>query len=136
MRFVDSNVFLRFLTRDDEGKAQACHEMFQRLDRGEEEAATNELIVAELTYVLSSRSHYNLTHDEIRARLVPMLNLRGLRLSRKRLCFRALDLYVTFPTLDFEDAFAVASMEDGEVAEIYSYDRDFDALPTLRRIEP
>lgn len=136
MRFVDSNVFLRFLTRDDEPKAQACRDLFQRLERGDEEAATNELIVAELTYVLSSRSHYNLTHDEIRARLTPLLSLRGLRLPRKRLCLRALDVYCAYPALDFEDAFSVASMEDDGFVEIYSYDRDFDAVLNVRRHEP
>ena len=30
MRFLDTNVFLRYLTGDDEVKAQACYELFQR----------------------------------------------------------------------------------------------------------
>ena len=31
MRFLDANVILRYLTRDDEAKAQACYELFQRV---------------------------------------------------------------------------------------------------------
>lgn len=136
MRFLDANVFLRYLTRDDEAKANACYDLFQRIGRGEEEVVTNELIVAELTYILSSRAHYNLTHDDIRARLTPLLNLRGLELPGKRRCLRALEIYATYPALDFEDAFSIATLADDDIAEIYSYDRDFDQIRDVRRLEP
>ena len=54
MRFLDTNVFLRYLTGDDEIKAQASYELFQRVSLGEEELFTCEAIVAEVVYVLSS----------------------------------------------------------------------------------
>ena len=54
MRFLDTNVILRYLTRDDEEKAQACFRLFQRVNQGEEELFTCESIVAEVVYVLSS----------------------------------------------------------------------------------
>jgi len=38
--------------------------------------------------------------------------------------------------MDFVDALAVAHMEAHGIAEIYSYDRDFDAISTVTRIEP
>ena len=34
MRFLDTNVILRYLTRDDEAKAEACYQLFQRVGRG------------------------------------------------------------------------------------------------------
>ena len=137
MRFVDTNVFLRYLTGDDEIKAQACYELFQRVNQGEEELFTCEAIVSEVVYVLSStRAPYRLSHDEIRARLVPILTLRGLRLPQKRVYLEALDLYASSPYLDFEDALAVAHMQRQGIAEIVSYDRDFDRIAGIRRIEP
>lgn len=54
MRFLDTNVILRYLTGDDQARAQACYELFQRVQRGEEELATCETIAAEVIYVLSS----------------------------------------------------------------------------------
>ncbi len=45
MRFLDANVILRYLVRDDEAKAQACFDLFQRAKRGEEEILTCEAIV-------------------------------------------------------------------------------------------
>ena len=105
--------------------------------QGEEELFTCEAIVTEVVYVLSSRSApYRLSHEEIRARLVPILTLRGLRLPQKRVYIEALDLYATSPYLDFEDALAAAHMERNGVTEIVSYDRDFDRVAGLQRVEP
>ena len=137
MKFLDTNVILRYLTRDDETKAQACYELFQRVKKGEEELFTCEAIITEVTYVLSSpRAPYQLSHEEIRSRLLPILTLRGLRLPQKSMYLRALDLYASSPFLDFEDALAVAHMEKRGVREILSYDTDFDRIATIARVEP
>lgn len=139
MRFLDTNVILRYLTRDDETKAAACYRLFQQVKTGAEELFTCETIVAEVVYVLSSpRAGYRLDHEEIRARLSPILSLRGLRIPNKRVCIRALDLYASHPFLDFEDALAVAHMERRGITEIMSYDRDFDRVQAaeIGRVEP
>lgn len=137
MRFLDTNVIIRYLTGDDEAKAAACYELFQRVQRGEEELFTSEAVVAEVTFVLSSRrGPYRLNHEEVRGRLLPILSLRGLHLPQKTMCLNALDLYGSAPFLDFEDALAVAHMERRGLAEIVSYDRDFDRLPGIERVEP
>src|SRR5207237_1281760 len=103
---------------------------------GEQTATTCEAIITEVVYVLSSRAHYNLAHDEIRARLAPLLVVRGLKVSHKRVYLRALDLYATYTFLDFEDAVLAAHMERTKDTELYSYDRDFDQLPAVTRLEP
>ncbi len=137
MRFLDANVILRYLTRDDETKASACFELFQQVRRGETELTTCEAIVAEVVYVLSSpRLPYRLSPEQIRVRLLPLLTLRGLRLPQKRVCLEALDIYASSPSLDFEDALAIAHMEQSGITEIVSYDRDFDSAPGVRRVEP
>lgn len=137
MKFLDTNIILRFLTRDDERKAQACLLLFQRVERGEEKVTLGEAILTEVCYILASTRHtYQLGREEIRARLLPLLSLRGLRLRNKRLYLRALDLYVQYPRLDIEDAISVTRMEALGVQEIYSYDTDFDDIPNLIRLEP
>ncbi len=137
MRFLDTNVILRYLTRDDEAKAEACYRLFQSVKNGEEELFTCEAIVTKVVYVLSSPpAGYRLSHDDIRARLVPILSLRGLRLLHKRVYVRALDIYASSPSLDFEDALAVAHIERQGITEIVSYDRDFDRVVQVQRTEP
>ena len=137
MRFLDTNVIIRYLTKDDEEKAEACYRLFQRVNRGEETLATSEAIIAEVTYVLSSRrAPYQLNHEEIRARLLPIVTMRGIRLPHKQICINALNIYASSASLDFEDALSVAHMQRLGIGQIVSYDRDFDAIPDVQRIEP
>jgi len=135
MRFVDTNIFIRHLTRDDPEKAQACYQLFLSAQRNEVALTTCEAVIAEVVYVLSSKQLYNLPREQIRALLYPLLTLRGLKLSGREIYLRALDVYAS-SDLDFEDAIAVAHMERHQLSEIYSYDRHFDQMSGLTRLEP
>lgn len=136
MRFIDANILLRYLTRDDPIKAAACFALLQRAQRGEEEITTFEAIIAEVVYVLSARSHYNLRPPEISARLRPVIELRGLRLPQKRSLLRALGLYVSHTFVYLENTIIAARMERQEVTELYSCDGDFDRVRGVIRLEP
>ena len=136
MRFLDANIFLRFLTRDDEAKAAACRALFDRLEKGEEEGTTSDVVIHEVLYVLCSPRQYGLSHDEASIRMRPLLAVRGLRLPKKRSTLHALDLYATYPFLDFGDALAIVQAGDDEMDAIYSYDTDFDRIPEVHRTEP
>jgi len=136
MQFVDTNIFLRHLTGDDPDKAQACFELFRKVQTGQVTLTTSEIVIAEVVYVLSStQGGYGLSPAEIRQRLYPLLSLRGLKLPHRRMYLRALDLYASHP-IDFEDAVIAAHMERQKLSELYSYDRHFDRLPQLARLEP
>jgi predicted nucleic acid-binding protein len=135
MPFVDTNIFLRYLTRDDPDKAQACFELFKRAEANQITLTATETVVAEVVYVLSSKRTYNLPRDQIRARLYPLLTLQGLRLPQRQTVLRALDLYVAHE-IDFEDALIVAHMQRQAIRDVYSYDRDFDQVPGINRQEP
>lgn len=136
MRFVDANIFLRYLVDSDPKKAQACRELFKRVQAGDEAVTTSEVIIAEVAYVLRSLAHYGLTPQEIAERLRPLLALRGLKLDHKNACLRALDVWEAHPKLDFEDAIIVAHLERLGETEVYSYDRDFDGVEGVVRVEP
>jgi predicted nucleic acid-binding protein len=136
VKFLDANIFLRYLTGDDEAKALACLQLFQRLEAGAEQAATCEAVLAEVVYVLSRGPGYRVAPGEIAARLRPVLGASGLKLPNKYVYLRALDLYTAYPTLDFEDVLAIAHMEHQRIDAIYSYDRDFDRVSEVTREEP
>lgn len=103
---------------------------------GEEQGRTSEAIVAELVYVLISPRHYSLARADVRGRLLPLLLVRGLRIADKQVCIRALELWEGDPRLDYEDALIVAHMESDGDSELYSYNRDFDRVHGISRIEP
>jgi uncharacterized protein len=135
MHFVDANLFLRFLTRDDPVKAERVKELLERTERGEVAPLTSESVIAELVFVLSSPRLYNLGCDRIRALMTPILSLKGLKLPKRAVYLRALDLYAE-TSMDFVDALAIAQMEAGQVKEVYSYDGHFDLVSGIRRLEP
>lgn len=137
MRFLDTNIILRYLTRDDPIKARACLALFQQVKAGQEQLYTTDSVIAEVVYVLSSkRQQYQKSRLEIVALLAPVLRLRHVRLPRKRVVIRALILYLHYSQFDFEDALSVAAMEQIGLSEIFSYDTDFDNVPNIVRREP
>jgi len=130
--FADTNIFLRFLTRDDVEKAEACRMLLEQAERGEVNLVISHLVLAELAWTL--KSYYRLSRQEIAENLRELLNLRSIRVSQKALLLRAVQLYEQF-NVDFTDAYNVAEMEKRSIRHIYSYDEDFDKLG-VERIAP
>lgn len=119
------------------GQGPSLLQLFQGVQRGDEELFTTESVAAEVAYVLSSpRGPYRLGHAEIASRLHPILAQRGVRLPRKQVGLRALDVFAQREALDIEDALAPAHMERPGLTEIVSCDRDFDGIPEVTRTAP
>jgi len=135
MQIVDTNIFIRFLTKDDPKKTEACRKLFKKAEDGEVELQTTESIIAEVIYVLESKNLYNLSRDEIYERLLPILTIDGLRISYKNSVIRALEVY-TKDKIHFNDAILVALAERTGIKEIISYDRGLDKIKNVKRVEP
>jgi predicted nucleic acid-binding protein len=135
MQYFDANIILRYLTKDNPKQSQACFELFQKARRNEVTLTTSEAIIAEVVYVLQSKQLYALAAEEIRVRLYPVLSIPGLKLPFRRMYLSALDLYARYH-LDFEDALAIAQMERQNITEVYTYDREYDRMPSIKRLEP
>ena len=135
MKFLDANIILRYLVRDDLKKAEHCYELFQKVKNGDIEITTCEAVIAEVVYVLSSPKLYNLPRDEICSILLPILNLNGLKIFQKQLYIIALNIYAS-NNIDFEEAICVAYMQKYKIKEILSYDSDFDKIEEIKRLEP
>ena len=134
-RFLDTNILVRHMTRDDEAKADACRALLRRLEAGDETVVTSNVVVAEVAYVLESPSLYGLTRNRIRELLEPIIGLRGIRILHKSMYSRVFDLYCDL-NISFADSYNAALMESEGLTEVYSYDTDLDRVDGLRRIEP
>jgi predicted nucleic acid-binding protein len=66
MQFMDANVFLRFLTRDDPVKAERVKALLERARDGEVALVTSESVITELVFVLSSPKLYRLSRQDVR----------------------------------------------------------------------
>lgn len=130
--FIDTNVFLRFLTADDPGKAQRCRALFERAERRELDLVISDLVMAELAWTL--RSYYRQPRDAIAATLAQVIEMRSVRIPQKATWRQAVELYRQHD-VDLVDAYHAAEMSGRQVRRIISYDTDFDQLD-VRREEP
>jgi len=135
MKFVDANIILRYLTKDDPQKGQKCFELFQKIKNNEIEVTTCEAVITEIVYVLSSKKLYNIEQGEVYLLLLPILNLKGFKIPQKNIYIQALDMYAS-KNIDFEDALIFAHMKKRKIGQVYSYDIDFDGIEEIKRIEP
>jgi predicted nucleic acid-binding protein len=135
--FLDTNVILRYLTKDDSAQSPRALALLQRAARGELALLLTEAVVVETVNVLASRATYHLPRSEIQRHLNNVLRLRGLKIPQREIYRRALDLWVQTPQVsDFADVLAVAKVERLKLAAIASFDRDFDRFPQITRLEP
>ena len=136
MYFVDTNIFIHILTKDDPTKSQACLAKLKQITKAGESLVTIGEVLAEITYILSSKRHpFQLSHQEISIKLRQILNLSAIQLQDKPVYKRAADIFEE-ENVDFEDCVIVAQMERNNMQNLLSYDRHFDRFNHLTRIEP
>lgn len=133
--FLDTNIILRYLLRDDEAKAERCLALLEKAEKRGIQLQTSDLVIAEVVWVLESPSAYSLPRERIRDLLLPIIFLPGVRLTNKGIYRRIFELYLD-QNIDFIDAYNAAYMEKQGLTQIYSYDTDFDQVGSVNRLEP
>lgn len=135
IQFIDTGIFLRYLTKDEQ-RYQACLTLFQQAERNQVSLLTSETVIAEIVLVLSSSKYYRLARQQIQAALSRLLLLPGLKVANRNIYLRALVLYTQHLSLDFEDCLLIAYMEQMNVQQVYSHDQSLDHITTIQRLEP
>lgn len=133
MRFIDTNIFIRFLTNDIPQKADACERIFKKAVEEKESIFTTDLVIAEIIWVLES--FYELQKEEVQDKVEKILNTPNLICPHKELILRALTLY-SEKNIDYIDAFNALILKEKGIEELYSYDKDYDRIEWLTRLEP
>jgi predicted nucleic acid-binding protein len=72
----------------------------------------------------------------VRNELAALLHMPAYKVHNRRILLRALDIFAASTRLAFGDAMIVAAMERRQADTLYSYDRDFDRVPGIQRLEP
>lgn len=133
MKFLDTNIILRYLTLDNAPKAKKCESLFQRVSLGKEALFTSTLVIAEVVWVLEKA--YQLSKAEITGLIQKILNTPHIECDEKDVLMAAAGLY-SLKNIDFIDAYNVIVMEARKIEAVYSYDTHFDRIPSLKRVEP
>lgn len=131
--FVDTNIFLRYLTKDDPSRYERCRELFKRAMKGEIAIATSGMVVAELVWTLLS--YYKVPKGEVVEKVGVIVGTESLSIPDKDIVADALVLYAR-RNIDFIDAYNAIFMRYHGFCEIYSYDEDFELIEDVQRREP
>ena len=131
--FADANLILRYFTKEPPDMAEAALKTFSAAQDGHMCLIITPITVAEVVWVLES--FYDYPKDRIAATITQFLHSDGLEVMDLDILIQALSFYDE-KNIDFADALlAVSALRRGPNF-IYSFDRHFDRIPEITRLEP
>lgn len=118
--FIDTNLFLRYLTNDIPAQADAVEQLLRRTAAGQVVLITTSLVIAEIVWTLES--YYQLPKADIQGKILAILNTPGLEIAESDQLLQAMSWYVD-QNVDFIDAFNAAWLLNRSLTTIYTFDR-------------
>ena len=131
--FLDTNVVLRHLLGDHPEQSPRATAYLRRVEQGDFQVHTADTVIFEVVFTLQRQ--YEQPKARIREAVLPLIELPGVILPGKRRFRRVFDLYVDL-NLSFADAYHAVLMQHSKLAEIVTFDRGFDRVKGIRRVEP
>ncbi|MCW4048820.1 MAG: type II toxin-antitoxin system VapC family toxin [Candidatus Bathyarchaeota archaeon] len=134
---MDSNVFLHAIlkpTRKLEPREkkikQKARETLKRVEKGEL-VATSTVHISEIANIMEA----NTTHETAITVIQSITNLQYLTIHPVTgTHVKAAAILAQALTLGFNDTIAYLTMQENQITQIISFDRDFDKLPDVERI--
>jgi predicted nucleic-acid-binding protein len=134
LAFADTNLFLRYLTNDVPEQAEAVEGLLRRAQAGEVGLVTNSLVIAEVVWTLES--YYQQSRDDVRAKVLAILNTPGLEVAEAELVLQAV-LWYAEKNVDFIDAYNAAWLLARDIHAAYTFDRKhFGRLEGISALAP
>jgi predicted nucleic acid-binding protein len=129
--FIDSNIFLRPVVKDDPVKVRECERLFEKISKGEINAFTSNLVLAELIW--TGKKVYGIEKTELIKVLRGILDFRNLKIIDDFNSRLALGIYEKY-SIKFIDALIASNPKIyKKEAIVVSYDKDFDKIGIKRK---
>lgn len=121
---VDSNVFLRFILRDNERHYQIAKDYFSRAKHGKIILILIPEVVLEINYVL--RGVYSLSREKSAEYLATFVKSPYFQVQERNVLMGAIEKYERL-NIELADLFIYETAQDKE-AEVLSFDKDFEKI--------
>jgi len=132
--FIDTHVFLRFLTNDVPEQARAVEEILIEAEKGEIDLFTSVLTLAEIVWTLEA--YYDLPRDDVRDKVIAILNTPGLKVEEADILAQAVSLYADL-NIDFIDAYNAVWTKDQDLSDVITFDtKHFNRIPWINAHTP
>jgi predicted nucleic acid-binding protein len=132
--FLDTNVILRHLLADHPDHSPKATAYFLRIAHDDVSVRISDTVIFEAVFTLEKA--YRMPRLAIRDAIWPLLTLSGVILPYKQHYRSVFDLYVGRASLSFADCYHVSFAKRLGLGEIVTFDRGFDRIPGITRIEP
>ena len=132
-KFIDTNIFLRYLTKDDPLRYDRCKGLFKKTIEGKLDLVTSGMVIAELVWTLLS--HYKAPKADVIEKISIIVSTKNIFIPEKDIIVDALVLFGR-KNIDYIDAYNAVFMKYHGLNEVYSYDTDFDTIENIKREEP
>jgi predicted nucleic acid-binding protein len=130
--FLDTNIFLYAIGGDGPYR-ESCRQVLAAVGRGALNGVTSSDVLQEILYVRSRR--INMKDATTAARCAAGILADVLPITADDM-LDACSLLDSHPKLGLRDALHVSVMKNSHIGMLVSVDRDFDALKTLKRLDP
>lgn len=132
MLLIDTNVFLEVELAQE--KNESCKKILKKILENEEQGIITDYSVDSICVLMERNGKKS---KDIRTFLSGLLAYEGLNIYTTTLNDRiiATDLMEKHG-LDFDDALILQAMHSNNIKELVSFDKDFDKIKEIKRIEP
>ncbi|MBI2017687.1 PIN domain-containing protein [Candidatus Daviesbacteria bacterium] len=122
--FVDSNILIRFITRDVEEQYQKSRSFFESIEEREVNALVSILVVNEVVWILEK--FYKIKRKIFLPQLIKLLILKNIKIIEveKELMAKVLEKMIKRKQ-DFTDIYL---SQIAKKDELFSFDQDFEKL--------
>jgi predicted nucleic acid-binding protein len=131
--FLDTNILLRHLLQDVPEQSTRASAYVLQIEQGAQRVRLADTVIFEAVFTLQRT--YRVPRSAIAAALLPLIELPGMVLPGKRRFRVAFALYVDL-NIAFGDAYHAALMRSLRLAEVVTFDREYDRVPGITRLEP
>lgn len=124
--FIDTSIFIRFLTKDDVEKYNQCAKFFDLVELGKLRSYTSNIVILEIQFVLIRL--YKFPKDKVLEDINNLLSLRNLTLIEKSNTQEAIAIYQK-QNIKYPDCLIATQIPVD--TKMVSYDTDFSKIKNL-----
>ena len=129
--FIDTNVFLRFLLKDDHNSYEEVVKLFELVEEGKIKPYTSNIVILEIIYVLVKT--LKISRTEVLRDIQDLFSMRGLIILEKTNTKEALKIFKQ-TGVKFADCLIATQIKSG--TQLCTYDKEFFKIRSVKLCKP
>jgi len=129
--FIDTSVFIRFLTKDDTSKYEECKDLFVSIEKGALRPYISQVVILEIIFVLTRL--YSFPKAKVMDAIDEIYKLRNITVIEKTSTKKALKMFSAHK-IKYQDCLIATQLPKNTA--LITYDKEFDKIINLSSMTP